>query len=75
MLMNQRLTLSTALLLTIPPLMWAGNAVVGRLVADLIPPMSLNFMRWVLAFVFLLPFAWQALLPASSVWTNWRRYG
>ena len=74
MLMNQRLTLSTALLLTIPPLMWAGNAVVGRLVADLIPPMTLNFTRWGLAFVFLLPFAWQVLKPGSSVWINWRRY-
>ena len=35
--MNQRLSLPTALLLTVPPLMWAGNAVVGRAVADLIP--------------------------------------
>jgi drug/metabolite transporter (DMT)-like permease len=71
---NQRLTLPTALLLTIPPLMWAGNAVVGRLVADLIPPMTLNFLRWVLAFVFLLPFTWQVLKADSSVWKNWRRY-
>ena len=72
--MNQRLTLPTALLLTIPPLMWAGNAVVGRLVADLIPPMTLNFLRWVLAFVFLLPFTWRVLKPASSIWKNYRRY-
>ena len=72
--MNQRLTLPTALLLTVPPLMWAGNAVVGRLVADLIPPMTLNFLRWVLAFFFLLPFAWQVLKPASSIWQNWRLY-
>ena len=72
--MNQRLTLPTALLLTVPPLMWAGNAVVGRLVADLIPPMTLNFLRWVLAFAFLLPFTWQVLKPSSSVWQNWKRY-
>ena len=72
--MNQRLSLPTALLLTVPPLMWAGNAVVGRAVADLIPPMTLNFLRWVIAFAILLPFTWQQLLPASSVWTNWKRY-
>ena len=30
--MNSRLTPTTALLLTIPPLMWAGNAVVGRMI-------------------------------------------
>jgi drug/metabolite transporter (DMT)-like permease len=71
---NQRLTLPTALLLTVPPLMWAGNAVVGRLVADLVPPMTLNFLRWVIAFIFLLPFTWQVLTPASSIWKNYKRY-
>ena len=72
--MNQRLTLPTALLLTVPPLMWAGNAVVGRAVADLIPPMTLNFFRWVIAFAILLPFSWQVLKAGSSIWTNWKRY-
>jgi drug/metabolite transporter (DMT)-like permease len=72
--MNQRLTLPTALLLTVPPLMWAGNAVVGRAVADLIPPMTLNFFRWVIAFFILLPVTWQVLKTDSSLWTNWRRY-
>lgn len=72
--MNQRLTLATALLLTVPPLMWAGNAVVGRLAADLIPPMMLNFLRWVLAFLILLPFTWKILRPTSSLWPAWRRY-
>ena len=72
--MNQRLTLPTALLLTVPPLMWAGNAVVGRLAADLIPPMTLNFLRWVIAFLILLPIAWQILRPTSSLWPNWKRY-
>jgi len=72
--MNQRLTLPTALLLTVPPLMWAGNAVVGRVVVDLIPPMTLNFFRWVIAFAILLPFTWQVLRANSSLWRNWRRY-
>ena len=72
--MNQRLTLPIALLLTVPPLMWAGNAVVGRAVADLIPPMTLNFFRWVIAFAILLPLTWQVLKPKSSLWTNWKRY-
>lgn len=72
--MNQRLTLATALILTVPPLMWAGNAVVGRLAADLIPPMTLNFLRWVIAFLILLPITWQILRPTSSLWPVWRRY-
>ncbi|MBC7718752.1 MAG: EamA family transporter, partial [Chitinophagaceae bacterium] len=46
--MNQRLTPATALLLVVPPFLWAGNAVVGRLVQDLVPPVTLNFLRWAL---------------------------
>lgn len=72
--MNQRLTPATALLLTIPPLMWAGNAVVGRMVGDLVPPITLNLLRWALAFVFLLPLAGPVLRPGSGLWTHWRRF-
>jgi drug/metabolite transporter (DMT)-like permease len=72
--MNPRLTPGTALLLTVPPLLWAGNAVVGKLVAPLVPPVTLNFLRWALAFVFLLPFAWHVLRPAGPIWPRMRRY-
>ena len=72
--MNQRLTLPTALLLMVPPLLWAGNAVVGRLAANLIGPMMLNFLRWGIAFLILLPLAWQVLRPGSLLWPNWQRY-
>ena len=71
--MNQRLTPATALLLTLPPLLWAGNAVVGRVVHELIPPMTLNFLRWVLAFAILLPLAWRVLRPGSGMWAHWKR--
>lgn len=72
--MTQRLTPSTALLLAIPPLLWAGNAVVGRLVNDLVPPVTLNFMRWALAFVLMLPLAAWVLRRGSGLWSHWRRY-
>ena len=74
MSMNQRLNVQTALLLTVPPLMWAGNAVVGRYAADLIPPMMLNFLRWAIAFLLLLPLTWKILRSGSSLWPEWRRY-
>lgn len=73
--MHARLTPSTILQLTIPPLMWAGNAVVGRMVAELVPPMMLNLLRWSIAGAILLPFAWPVLRPSSGLWTDWRRYG
>ena len=69
-----RLTASTAALLTLPPLMWAGNAVVGRLVTDLVPPVTLNFLRWLLAFAILLPLAGWVLRPGSGLWSHWRRF-
>ena len=72
--MRHTLTPSTAVLLVIAPLLWAGNAVVGRLVHDLVPPITLNFLRWLLAFVLLLPLAHGVLRPDSPVWPHWRRY-
>ncbi|HSV46710.1 MAG TPA: DMT family transporter [Ramlibacter sp.] len=72
--MQQRLTPATAALLVVPPLLWAGNAVVGRLVADLVPPITLNFLRWLLAFVLMLPLAGWVLRPGSGLWPRWRRF-
>jgi drug/metabolite transporter (DMT)-like permease len=72
--MTQRLAPSTIALLVIPPLMWAGNAVVGRMVNAMVPPMTLNLLRWVIAFVLLLPLAWRVLRPTSAMWPNWRRF-
>ncbi|WP_404365945.1 DMT family transporter [Marinobacter sp.] len=43
--------------LVLTPLFWAGNAVVARSVVDTIPPVSLAFWRWCVAFAILLPFA------------------
>ena len=68
------MTPTAALLLTIPPLMWAGNAVVGRLVSDMVSPMTLNLLRWVLAFLLLLPVAGGVLRVNSGLWSHWRRF-
>ncbi|MES2941611.1 MAG: DMT family transporter, partial [Pseudomonadota bacterium] len=72
--MNQRLSPATIAMLVLPPLLWAGNAVVGRLVSGLVPPMTLNFLRWALAFFILLPLAHHLLRPSSSLWPHWRRF-
>src|SRR5579863_399028 len=49
------------LLLSITALCWAGNAIVGRLAAGHIPPVTLAFLRWGLAFLIVLPMAWKHL--------------
>ena len=58
---RSRLTLRVALLLMVPPLMWAGNALVGRLLAGTVPPLRLNALRWAAALLVLLPLGWAAL--------------
>ncbi len=47
------------LLLALPPLFWAGNAVLARGVIDLIPPVALAFWRWAIALALILPFSWR----------------
>jgi drug/metabolite transporter (DMT)-like permease len=49
------------LLLSITALCWAGNAIVGRLAAGHISPVTLSFLRWSFAFLIILPFAWKHL--------------
>ena len=44
------------LMLTIAAVTWGGNIVVGRAVHEDIPPIGLNFWRWIGALAVLLPF-------------------
>ena len=71
---TSRLTPSTAALLVLPPLFWAGNAVVGRALVGHFPPLALSFWRWALAFAILLPFAARVDPGASrgTIRTHWR---
>jgi drug/metabolite transporter (DMT)-like permease len=71
---NRKLSLSTSALLTVPPILWAGNAVVGRLVREAVPPMTLNLLRWAIALVLLLPLGRAAFAQGSGMLANWRRY-
>jgi len=68
------LTPSTVFLLTVPPVLWAGNAIVGRLVRDAVPPMTLNLIRWVIALAVLVPLGRAMFREGSGVLANWRRY-
>jgi drug/metabolite transporter (DMT)-like permease len=71
---NHKLSPSTIFLLATPPLLWAGNAIVGRLVREAVPPMTLNLLRWVIALIILLPLARAAFRPGNGALANWRRY-
>jgi drug/metabolite transporter (DMT)-like permease len=64
---SARLTPRLALLLTLPPLMWAGNAVVGRAMVGHVPPLALNALRWLLAGLLLAPLARRAWRDGAAI--------
>ncbi|MDR3464691.1 MAG: DMT family transporter [Xanthobacteraceae bacterium] len=63
--LRSRLAQQPYLLLTLTSLFWAGNGVLGRFAAGQIPPVTLALLRWGVAFLLLLPFAWR---PLAADW-------
>ncbi len=72
--MTQKLSPSTIGLLTLAPLLWAGNAIVGRLVRAEVPPMTLNLLRWTIAMLILAPLGRRLFAPGGALLANWRRF-
>jgi drug/metabolite transporter (DMT)-like permease len=46
-------------LLALATLCWAGNHIVGRFIAGVVPPGGLAVVRWLLTIAVVLPFAWS----------------
>ncbi len=54
-------------------LLWAGNIVLARGIAGLVPPVALAYWRWTGAFLVSLPFAWPHLRrDAAALRGHWR---
>ena len=70
--MRNPITLRLALLMSMPPLMWAGNAVVGRTLVGSVGPMTLNALRWWIALVLLLPLGWRVLRRPHDIAARWK---
>lgn len=65
---------------TLAVLLWAGNAVIGRVAPDAhVPPVALNFWRWMLALLVLAPFAIPILRKQwplfKAHWWLWTVFG
>ncbi len=54
-------------MLLLPPMLWAGNAVVGRLLVGQIAPLALSFYRWLFALLALSPFTARTLWRSRGV--------
>jgi len=69
-----KLTFATAAYLLIATALWAGNAIVGRLLVGSVSPITLSTVRWGLAALLLLPFGWRVFKPESTLWQNKKRF-
>jgi drug/metabolite transporter (DMT)-like permease len=72
--MNHPLNLTTILMLLIPPFLWAGNAIAGRMMSTLASPFLVNFVRWAVALLILLPMGRAVLRRDSGLWPHWKRF-
>ena len=55
-------------LLFLATLFWSGNFIVGKIAGlNEIPPISLNFFRWSLAFLILLPFTYKEMIEKKKL--------
>lgn len=55
------------LLLVLTALFWAGNTIAGRAMAGTVPPLTLAWLRWMIAAAIILPLAWPHLKRDWSV--------
>ena len=59
------------LLLILASLFWSGNFIVGKAASTFeIPPFSLNFYRWLFAWLILLPFTYKELINKKNYILN-----
>ena len=60
-------------LLILANLFWAGNIVLGRGLAGVVPPIALAYWRWTGAFLVAIGFAWPYLKrDAPALLRHWR---
>lgn len=64
---------SPYLWLVLATMFWGGNFTVGRALVSHVPPFTMSLIRWSIALIILLPFAWKELKEAKHViFGNWK---
>jgi drug/metabolite transporter (DMT)-like permease len=69
-----QLSALTVFYLTTAALMWAGNAIVGKILVQSSSPVLLNTIRWGVTALILLPLAWRVFAKNSPLWPNRKRF-
>lgn len=52
-------------------MMWAGNAVVGRLMVGALPPVAMNALRWLLVALMLMPLSMRIWRDMAAIRARW----
>ena len=53
--------------------LWGANPALGRLIGPFVPPLTLSWLRWLLALCVLTPFAWRERRPiVAALRERWR---
>jgi len=52
-------------------MMWAGNAVIGRLLVGAMPPVAMNAVRWVIVLALLMPITYRSLRDVAAIRQRW----
>ena len=64
---------SPYIFLIIATMFWGGNFVIGRGFNETLPPFTLAFVRWLIAFLCFLPFGWNELVKHIQLWKkDWK---
>ncbi len=63
----QTILRSPALALALAALFWSGNFVAGRALRGDVDPVTLNFLRWLIAFALIAPFVWRSTAASLQV--------
>ncbi len=58
---------SPTLALALTALFWSGNFVAGRALRGQVDPVTLNFLRWLIALMIMAPFVWRSIVPSLKV--------
>lgn len=70
--LGRRLYAEPYLLLTVTPMIWAGNAISGRVLVGEMSPMTTNFLRWLLALAMIVAIAWPEIVrERQALIQNW----
>jgi len=63
----------TYVALTVTALLWSSNFIIGRAIHQSVTPVTINFLRWALALLVLVPFTWPDLRRyRASLLRSWK---